>query len=74
VELEALALGVRGKLALWGTLELLVPDRPELERFELSHLIARAQRQLDEIEAYRLQAAAEALGGERGQASDPGSR
>jgi hypothetical protein len=74
VELEALALGVRGKLALWRTLELLVPNRPELKRFELSHLIARAQRQLDEIEAYRLQAAAEALGGERGQASDPGSR
>jgi hypothetical protein len=64
VELEALALGVRGKLALWRALELLEPEWPELESFELPHLIARAERQLDEIESYRLRAAAEAFGGD----------
>lgn len=73
IELEALALGVRGKLGLWRTLELLGPERPELESFELSHLIARAERQLNEIESYRLRAAAEAFGAERGRAS-PSSR
>jgi hypothetical protein len=63
IELEALVLGVRGKLGLWRALELLTPERPELGRFDLSHLLARAERQLDELETHRLQAAAEAFGG-----------
>ena len=74
IELEALALGVRGKLALWVALELLAPERPELGRFELSYLIARAERQLDELETHRLQAAAEAFGGEPEPASGTSSR
>lgn len=69
VELEALALGVRGKLALWRALELLAADRPELERFELSHLVARAERQLDGLENYRLRAVADAFGGDLDRAS-----
>jgi hypothetical protein len=62
VELEALALGVRGKLGLWRALELLQPQRSALHGFELAQLIGRAERQLDELESYRLQAAAEAFG------------
>lgn len=73
VELEGLALGVRGKLALWRALELLEVERPELESFELPHLIARAESQLDELESYRLHAAAEAFGGEPRRGS-PSSR
>ncbi len=73
VELEALALGVRGKLGLWRALELLAPERAELERFDLSYLIGRAERQLEELETHRLQAAAEALGGEPERASQPRS-
>jgi hypothetical protein len=65
LELETLALGVRGKLALWRTLELLGPERPALESFELPYLITRAERQLNEIEGYRLRAGAEAFGAER---------
>lgn len=74
VELEALALGVRGKLALWRALELLTPERPELGRFDLSYLLVRAERQLDELETFRLQAAAEAFGGEPDPASHTRSR
>ncbi len=73
VELEALVLGVGGKLALWRALELLAPDQPGLGRFDLSHLIVRAEAQLDELETYRLQAAAEAFGGDPDRASRPRS-
>ena len=73
IELEALALGVRGKLGLWRALELLVPEQPELERFELPHLIARAERQLNQLETYRLQAAADAFGGDPDRATRPRS-
>jgi hypothetical protein len=58
IELEMLALGVTGKLALWRALQ----DRPELEDFGLPELIARAERQRDGLELHRLKAAAEALG------------
>ena len=62
VELEGLALGVRGKLALWRALDLLAPDQPGVQRFDLDYLIARAEEQLDELESNRLRAAADALG------------
>jgi hypothetical protein len=65
VELEALALGVTGKLALWRTLELLEPREAGLRRFDLGALIDRAQRQRDGLEAHRLRAAAEAFDGAR---------
>jgi hypothetical protein len=56
-ELEILALGVHGKLALWRSLERLEPGRPELPA-----LIARSERQLEELETHRLRAVAEGLG------------
>ncbi len=60
VELEALALGVNGKLALWRSLrELETPA--SVPSATLSDLIGRAQRQLEEIESHRSRAAAEAL-------------
>lgn len=62
VELEALALGITGKLALWRTLEQLEPGEPRLAEFDMPDLIRRAQRQLREVEDHRRQAAAAALG------------
>ena len=62
VELEALALGVRGKLAMWRSLEMLEPQRPQLADARLSDLAARAERQLTGLEEQRLRAVAEAFG------------
>jgi hypothetical protein len=61
IELEALALGVTGKLALWRALEDLADERPDVIGFDLPVLIERAERQRDELEAWRLQAVAEAF-------------
>jgi hypothetical protein len=61
VELEALALGVHGKLALWRSLEQVQAEHPALGQASLQTLIDRAQRQLDQLESHRLRAAAEAL-------------
>lgn len=62
VELEALGLGISGKLALWRALDDLKPQQPELGRFDLQKLIERGERQLNEVETRRLQAIAEAFG------------
>jgi hypothetical protein len=61
VEFEGLALGVTGKLALWRALQQ-VGD-PRLEAFDLPSLEARADRQQDEIEQQRREAARIALEG-----------
>lgn len=59
VELEGLALGVAGKLALWRSLRVLAGHEPRLAAFDFEALIARAERQRDELEEHRLRAAAE---------------
>ncbi len=59
VELEALALGVHGKLALWRALALL--DEPRLGSTDLAALQRRAEDQLAQVEALRQRAAPEAL-------------
>jgi hypothetical protein len=61
VELEALTLGVSGKLALWRALDQLEPQRPELSKEALRDLIARAQRQLDSLEQQQRNAVTSAL-------------
>jgi hypothetical protein len=61
VELEALTLGVSGKLALWRALDQLEPVRPELSKTKLDDLIARAERQLESLEEHRRNAVADAL-------------
>lgn len=60
-ELEFLTLGVTGKLALWCSLDLLVPREPRLRREQLAELIARAERQIEEIEAIRRRAVVDAF-------------
>jgi hypothetical protein len=64
VELEGLALGVTGKLALWKALRLLADTEPVLDGPALERLIERAERQQRGLEEHRLTAAREALGAE----------
>lgn len=60
IELEALALGVHGKLALWRSLEE-VGGAGRAGDQDLAELQRRAGEQLEQIEAHRRRAAAEAL-------------
>ncbi|MDQ3759392.1 MAG: hypothetical protein M3331_05580 [Actinomycetota bacterium] len=59
LELEGLAIGVTGKLALW---QSLAATRPDLEAFDLSTLIERAESQRDDLERHRIEAVREAFG------------
>jgi hypothetical protein len=61
VELEGLALGVRGKLALWRALERLQPQLLALADTDLPALCRRAEDQLEQLETHRLDAVAEAF-------------
>ena len=60
VELEGLALGVQGKLALWRTLDRLNVDVRDAGQ-DLSELQRRAQDQLERIEDHRQRAVDDAL-------------
>jgi hypothetical protein len=59
VELEGLRLGVEGKACLWRMLRELAD--PRLSAFDFDALIARAERQRDELEQCRLEAGRLAL-------------
>jgi hypothetical protein len=59
VELEGLALGVTGKLALWRALRQVLGDT--LGEFDFVALAARAENQQGRLESLRLKAVAEAL-------------
>jgi hypothetical protein len=61
VELEALALGVAAKLGCWRTLADL--DDTRLLDLDLEGLIQRAERQRDDLERFRLEAARKAFAG-----------
>jgi hypothetical protein len=61
--LEALSLGVLGKLKLWQALSLIAANEPLLRGLDYDELADRAQRQHDELEAFRLEAAHAALAG-----------
>ena len=62
IEFESLMLGVSGKLALWRSLAAC--GRPELSAFGLDDLTARAERQRDDLERLRIEAARAALADE----------
>ena len=61
-ELEALRLGVEGKLALWKVLKETRGADPRLEGIDLDELSRRAERQRDELEAMRLKSGTTAFG------------
>jgi hypothetical protein len=63
LELEALSVGIAGKLALWETLQRVPDPRRRFRASELRHLIERARRQREEVEELRLEAVHQAFAG-----------
>jgi hypothetical protein len=63
LELEMLALGIEGKLALWHALRPVAVTNPDVAALDLDDLVARAQAQRQGVEVHRLEAAARAFGG-----------
>ena len=61
VELEGLALGVTGKLALWRSLLEVADTDDRLDRDELEALAERAEAQQKALDEHRLRAVAETL-------------
>jgi len=59
--LEAMAVGVAGKLRLWRSLEVLAPADGRLDAGELHALVSRAEVQLDTLEQVRLRVARRSL-------------
>ncbi|HEV2901707.1 MAG TPA: hypothetical protein VGW30_00445 [Gaiellaceae bacterium] len=63
LELEALSVGIAGKLALWETLKRVPDPGRRLRAFEPNHLIERALRQREEVEELRAEAVHQAFAG-----------
>ena len=61
LEIEALSLGIEGKLALWRALKAVAELDARLAGTDLDGLIDRARRQRETLEPYRLEAAAKAF-------------
>jgi len=59
--LEALALGIQGKAALWRALGLLAGKVADLAPFDFTRLEQRAQEQFQRVDRLRLAAAGKAL-------------
>ncbi|HYZ75024.1 MAG TPA: hypothetical protein VE641_18240 [Chthoniobacterales bacterium] len=59
--LEALALGIEGKRALWSALEIVGEQTSALQSLDFSTLKRKAKDQRQRVEAVRLDAAREAL-------------
>ena len=57
VELEALVAGITAKEAMWKALVGVGERSPQLEGIDLDHLIERARRQRETVDAHRLDAA-----------------
>jgi hypothetical protein len=62
LELEAMSLGIEGKLSLWKSLKAVASADPRLAARDLDRLIARAREQLDGLEVRRLEAVTQAFG------------
>jgi hypothetical protein len=65
-QVEALALGVEGKLSLWQVLRHTLGSDPRLAPIDLEELIARARSQRRRLERLRMRAAYEAFVSEHG--------
>jgi hypothetical protein len=63
VELEGLATGISGKVALWGALLQVAPAEPRLDAARLERLRARGESQRATVEELRERAALEAFAG-----------
>jgi hypothetical protein len=61
LELEAMRLGVEGKVAGWRTLREVAETEPRLPAARLDALLARARAQAEDLEKLRMRAVTEAL-------------
>jgi hypothetical protein len=61
LELEAMRLGVEGKVAGWRTLREVAETEPRLPAARLDALLARARAQAEDLEKLRVRAVTEAL-------------
>lgn len=61
VELEGLIIGVTGKLSLWRNLRRVADTDPRLGAIDLERLQKQAERQLEELEEHKLEAAGRAF-------------
>jgi hypothetical protein len=61
-ELEALCIGVEGKLSLWRTLKIAAEADERLLGVDLDGLVRRAEQQRADLERFRVAAATEAFG------------
>jgi hypothetical protein len=69
VELESLVAGITSKQGMWRALALLASRDDRLDSAVLERLTARAERQLQVVEACRIEAAANAFGAVDAQAA-----
>ena len=69
--LEAVAIGVEGKLALWQALAAASVNPPPPDAIDYGQLIERARQQRQRVEVVRLRAAKQALSGTRQQDAPP---
>jgi hypothetical protein len=60
-KLEALALGIEGKRALWRALGAVASEAPTLQNVDFDRLEQRAEAQRQRVEAVRIEAAREAF-------------
>jgi hypothetical protein len=67
--LEFLALGIRGKLALWDALAVIADGDARLQGTDFQHLAARAESQFAKVEELRLETARTALASRRSASS-----
>lgn len=62
LELEMLAMGIDGKLALWSALRGVTGAHPDVAALDLDDLVARAESQRLGVENHRVEAAVQAFG------------
>ena len=60
--LEALSLGIEGKLSLWRALSAVAEASSELRILDYDHLLKRAQEQRERVESKRIEVARKILG------------
>lgn len=61
IELEGMAMGIRGKAAVWRALRELSGSEPRVDKARLEELITRAEQQLTMLEQLHLRAVREAF-------------
>jgi hypothetical protein len=72
LELEGLCSGITAKLGMWRALRTVEDTDPRIAETDLAELIERGERQLEQVESFRGQAARVAFGPDRSADSEGG--